>query len=80
MKVEFRGENERWGNIEHRTPNIEHRVGDGEATRRAASGHPDLWFGARSGGRLPHSKGGHHPKVVVENPTYAFVTGGGLRL
>ncbi len=55
-------------------------MGGWGTTRRAASGHPDLWHGARSGVKPPHSKGGYHPKVVVENPTYAFVTGGGLWL
>lgn len=61
----------------HPTSNIEWGMGDGgwgmgnDASSRVGGG---------SGVKPPHSKIGYHPKVVVENPTYAFVTGGGLWL
>jgi hypothetical protein len=58
--------------------NIEQRKRRRRVKPRRAD--PDQNAGASSGGKPPHSKVRYHPKVVVEIPTTALVTEGGLGL
>lgn len=51
------------------------KVGNLEGRKGKAKQAGCLRYGPRDAGAT-----GHHPKVVVEIPTTAFVTGGGLRL